>query len=108
LLQVKLVPADSAREFSGIVVYSQDSHGRSRCEPEMPKHDPRKPAQDPVPPKLSCRECHAEIPPEEAFVSESTEYAFYFCGVGCYDEWRKRAEEEMSPRESRRKSGWGS
>jgi hypothetical protein len=71
----------------------------------MPKRDLRKPAQDPVPPKLSCRECHAEIPPEEAFVSESTEYAFYFCGVGCYDEWRKHAEEELSSGASRKKSG---
>lgn len=61
----------------------------------MPKHDLRKPADDPVPPKMSCRECNLEIPPEEAFVSEATEYAFYFCGVGCYDAWRKRVEKDV-------------
>jgi hypothetical protein len=74
----------------------------------MPKHDPRKPVDDPVPAKLSCRECTIEIPPEEAFVSEASEYAFYFCGVGCYDAWRERAEKEMSGKPRKNRQGGAS
>lgn len=71
----------------------------------MNRHKPRKPADDPAPPKLSCRECQLEIPPDEAFISQATDYALYFCGVGCFDRWRKRAAEEISYEEAEKRTG---
>jgi hypothetical protein len=39
---------------------------------------------------VSCKVCMKEIPVSEAIVPEATEYVAHFCGVECYDKWRKQ------------------
>jgi hypothetical protein len=38
---------------------------------------------------VACKTCMREIPISEAIVPEAVEYVAYFCGVDCYDKWRK-------------------
>lgn len=38
-----------------------------------------------------CAVCEQEVPLSEAVVSEASDYMAYFCGLECYDRWRKRA-----------------
>lgn len=46
----------------------------------------------PSPEKLPCRICLKEIPKSEAKVMEGSDYAFYFCGLDCYEKWRNEQE----------------
>ncbi len=41
---------------------------------------------------VACKMCMKEIPISEAIVPEATEYVAYFCGVECYDRWRKQPD----------------
>lgn len=41
-------------------------------------------------PKIRCVTCLKEIPPSEAMVPEGRDYALYFCGIHCYQEWQKK------------------
>jgi len=38
---------------------------------------------------VPCEVCLAEIPRSEAKVDEASDYVAYFCGLECYDKWRK-------------------
>ena len=44
-----------------------------------------KPNKDLVP----CEVCLTEIPRSEAKIDEASDYVTYFCGLECYDKWRK-------------------
>jgi hypothetical protein len=48
------------------------------------------------PPALTCAVCCKEIPPSEDFMSEARDYVLYLCGVDCYAEWHKYAEDKVS------------
>ena len=41
---------------------------------------------------VPCEVCEKEIPVSEAIVSEAEDYVLYFCGVECFERWRKKAE----------------
>lgn len=39
---------------------------------------------------LSCEICLRSIPLSESEISEVEDYVVYFCGLECYDIWRKQ------------------
>ncbi len=40
--------------------------------------------------KVPCEECLKEIPKSEAKIVEANDYVINFCGLDCYDKWRKK------------------
>lgn len=46
--------------------------------------------------QLGCDYCHRQIPHSEAFHPEGEEYAMYFCGLECFQAWRRKAAEEKA------------
>jgi hypothetical protein len=50
------------------------------------KHDPEWPHE-----KVKCAQCLREIPKSEALVPEAQDYALYYCGIECFEEWRKQS-----------------
>lgn len=49
-------------------------------------HPPRPTAVD----EIQCDVCMREIPASEAVNAEADEYVMNFCGLECYDRWRKQ------------------
>ena len=45
---------------------------------------------------VACDVCLREIPASEARNCEATDYVIYFCGLECYEKWRKQAAEKDS------------
>jgi hypothetical protein len=45
------------------------------------------------PDKVTCEVCFKEIPISEAKNVKATDYIMYYCGLDCYDKWRKQEEE---------------
>ena len=43
---------------------------------------------------VPCEVCMKEIPRSEAKVEEAADYVAYFCGLDCFDKWRKEADEK--------------
>ena len=43
------------------------------------------------PRQVSCEVCLKEIPISEATVAEATDYFVHFCGLHCYEHWKKQA-----------------
>ena len=51
-------------------------------------------ADKPVEPEhVACEVCLKEVPKSEATVPEATDYFTYFCGLDCYEKWKKQATE---------------
>ncbi|MDX1430874.1 MAG: DUF3330 domain-containing protein [Gammaproteobacteria bacterium] len=48
---------------------------------------------------VSCRVCRREVPRSEAKSVEGKDYVWYFCGLGCYSRWRRRAAREGEDRD---------
>lgn len=49
------------------------------------------------PERVACEVCFKEIPLSEATSVKATDYIVYYCGLDCYDKWRKqKAEPESS------------
>jgi hypothetical protein len=44
-----------------------------------------------------CTVCEHEVPLSEAVVREASDYMAYFCGLECYERWRKQAGAFVSP-----------
>jgi hypothetical protein len=44
-----------------------------------------------------CMVCEQEVPLSEAVVREASDYMAYFCGLECYERWRKQAGAFVSP-----------
>ena len=42
--------------------------------------------------RVPCDVCEHDIPLSEAVVPEATDYVVYFCGLDCYDRWRRQRE----------------
>ncbi len=40
---------------------------------------------------IQCDVCMKEIPVSEAKNAEVQDYVMHFCGLACYDQWRKQA-----------------
>ncbi len=41
---------------------------------------------------VACEVCKKEVPKTEATVAEAADYVMFFCGLDCYDEWKKDAD----------------
>jgi hypothetical protein len=41
--------------------------------------------------QLRCAICEHEVPFSEAVVPEASDYMAHFCGLECYERWRKQA-----------------
>ena len=46
-----------------------------------------KPADDTL---VSCEVCLKEVPITEATIPEATDYFVHFCGLECYEKWKKQ------------------
>ncbi len=46
---------------------------------------------------LRCSICHKEIPHNKALTVESKEYAYHFCGQGCFVEWEQKNPDSNPP-----------
>ena len=42
--------------------------------------------------KVSCNVCMKEVPLSEAKVAEAVDYVAHFCGLDCYNTWKKKSE----------------
>ena len=52
--------------------------------------DPKRPDVPDV--TVSCNVCMKKVPSSEARVFEAEDYVLYFCGIECFDHWRRKAE----------------
>jgi hypothetical protein len=41
--------------------------------------------------QIRCPVCEHEVPLSEVVVREASDYVAYFCGLECYERWRKQA-----------------
>lgn len=41
---------------------------------------------------VKCDVCMKEVPASEARSAEASDYVAHFCGLECYEQWRKQAE----------------
>jgi hypothetical protein len=41
---------------------------------------------------VSCEVCMKEIPASEIRNSEAIDYVIHFCGLKCYEKWRKQTD----------------
>lgn len=48
--------------------------------------------------KLNCEFCKKEIPRSAAQTVEGDDYVLYFCGVQCYEAWRRSAHQAKAPK----------
>ncbi|MDP3281999.1 MAG: DUF3330 domain-containing protein [Nitrosomonas sp.] len=48
------------------------------------------------PERVACEVCLKEIPLSEAASAKATDYIVYYCGLECYDKWKKQAEKTES------------
>jgi hypothetical protein len=58
-----------------------------------------------APARVSCDVCLKEVPKSEAQSPEGSDYVLYFCGLDCYEQWKKQKDREGSssePRQGRR------
>jgi hypothetical protein len=39
---------------------------------------------------VACEICLKEVPVTEAIIPEATDYFVHFCGVDCYDKWKRQ------------------
>jgi len=39
---------------------------------------------------VACKVCLTEIPRSEASSSEASDYVVHFCGLDCYEKWRRQ------------------
>jgi uncharacterized protein DUF3330 len=47
--------------------------------------------------QIRCVVCEHEVPLSEAVVREASDYMAHFCGLECYERWRKQAAAFVSP-----------
>lgn len=40
--------------------------------------------------RVACEICLREVPVSEATVPEATDYIVYFCGLDCYERWKRQ------------------
>jgi elongation factor P--beta-lysine ligase len=45
---------------------------------------------------VSCEVCLTEIPESASMTSEAEDYAQYFCGIECYNQWRDKEDPQES------------
>ena len=45
--------------------------------------------------RVACEICLKEVPSSAAGVPEAEEYYAHFCGLECYEEWKRRSLDEV-------------
>lgn len=45
---------------------------------------------------VACSVCQHEIPLSAAISREASDYVEYYCGLECYEQWRKRSESQTA------------
>jgi hypothetical protein len=53
-----------------------------------------KPAE---PQRVPCEVCLKEVPRSEAAMAEARDYVAYFCGLECYEKWRRERQAAEKP-----------
>lgn len=43
---------------------------------------------------VKCEVCMKEVPVSEAQNAEAADYVAHFCGLACFDKWRKQPEKK--------------
>lgn len=43
----------------------------------------------PAPEHVTCAVCLKEVPRSEAQVAEAVDYVAYFCGLDCFERWKR-------------------
>lgn len=51
-----------------------------------------KPSRPDETPKVSCATCLKEVPKSEAKSCEAEDYVLHFCGIDCFDQWRREQQ----------------
>lgn len=46
---------------------------------------------------VACEICLKEVPISEAVVPEAAEYFVNFCGLNCYEQWKKQGQQINDP-----------
>jgi len=46
--------------------------------------------------RVACEVCLKEIPRSEAGIAEAVDYVAYFCGLECYEQWKKNRRDVRS------------
>jgi len=55
-------------------------------------------SSNPVEPALvSCEVCQKEVPISEAIVPEANDYFVHFCGIECYEKWKRQGGKPREP-----------
>jgi len=57
----------------------------------MKKAEKPKTTEQPVSPTVECGQCHKEIAQVESMTPEGQDYALFFCGFECYEQWQQDA-----------------
>jgi len=52
------------------------------------------------PEKVACAVCLKALPLSEATSVKATDYIVYYCGLECYDQWKKPEEQAISAEKS--------
>jgi hypothetical protein len=63
----------------------------------IPMATPKRPTEVET---VQCDVCMAEIPLSEAKSAEAEEYVMHFCGLDCYDKWRRQGGEDKDEKKS--------
>ena len=42
--------------------------------------------------KVSCAICLKEVPITEAVIPEAADYVAHFCGLDCYEKWKRQSQ----------------
>jgi len=45
---------------------------------------------------VSCHYCRKHLPKDQALQPEAEEYVMYFCGLECYEAWRRASTQDRS------------
>lgn len=46
---------------------------------------------------IPCDICRKEVPLSAAVVPEAADYVAHFCGLDCYEKWKKQSERPVKP-----------
>lgn len=46
---------------------------------------------------VACEMCMKEVPASEATIPEATDYFVHFCGLDCYEKWKKQGAKPKDP-----------
>ena len=50
--------------------------------------------------RVACEICLREVPLSEATVPEAADYVAYFCGLECYEKWKRQSDKLNEPLEA--------